>query len=193
MTALTLSTAAAPGLRADAIVIGVAKGAKGPVVAPGAEAVDKAYDGKLAGVLETLGASGAEGEMTKLPAPSGFKAPLVLAVGLGAVPEKDADYDTESLRKAAGVAARALAGTKKAAFALPLADAADAGAIGEGALLGAYSFDAYKDNGKDPKAKNGKAPSPRSPCSAASPATRRTRRRSSVPPPCPRSSTAPVT
>ncbi|MBB4715740.1 leucyl aminopeptidase [Streptomyces luteogriseus] len=158
MTALTLSTSAAPGLRADAIVIGVAKGAKGPVVAPGAEAVDKAYDGRLAGVLETLGASGGEGEVTKLPAPSGFKTPLVLAVGLGAVPEKDAEYGTEALRRAAGVAARALAGSKKAAFALPLADAADAGAIGEGALLGAYSFDAYKDNGKDPKAKNGKAP-----------------------------------
>jgi leucyl aminopeptidase len=158
VTALTLSTAAAPGLRADAIVIGVAKGAKGPVVAPGAEAVDKAYDGRLAGVLETLGASGGEGEVTKVPAPSGFKAPLVLAVGLGAVPEKDADYGTETLRKAAGAAARALAGSKKAAFALPLGDAADAGAIGEGALLGAYSFDAYKDNGKDPKAKNGKAP-----------------------------------
>ncbi|SMQ15779.1 leucyl aminopeptidase [Streptomyces sp. Ag82_O1-12] len=158
MTALTLSTSAAPGLRADAIVIGVAKGAKGPVVAPGAEAVDKAFDGRLAGVLETLGASGGEGEVTKLPAPSGFKTPLVLAVGLGAVPEKDAEYGTEALRKAAGVAARALAGSKKAAFALPLDDAADAGAIGEGALLGAYSFDAYKDNGKDPKAKNGKAP-----------------------------------
>ncbi|MFF5313901.1 leucyl aminopeptidase [Streptomyces massasporeus] len=158
MTALTLSTSAAPGLRADAIVIGVAKGAKGPVVAPGAEAVDKAYDGRLAGVLETLGASGGEGEVTKLPAPSGFKTPLVLAVGLGTVPEKDAEYGTEALRKAAGVAARALAGSKKAAFALPLDDAADAGAIGEGALLGAYSFDAYKGSGKDPKAKNGKAP-----------------------------------
>lgn len=158
MTALTLSTSAAPGLRADAIVIGVAKGAKGPVVAPGAEAVDKAYDGRLAGVLETLGASGGEGEVTKLPAPSGFKTPLVLAVGLGTVPEKDDAYGTEALRKAAGVAARALAGSKKAAFALPLDDAADAGAIGEGALLGAYSFDAYKENGKDPKAKNGKAP-----------------------------------
>ncbi|MEU6471831.1 leucyl aminopeptidase [Streptomyces massasporeus] len=158
MTALTLSTSAAPGLRADAIVIGVAKGAKGPVVAPGAEAVDKAYDGRLAGVLETLGASGGEGEVTKLPAPSGFKTPLVLAVGLGTVPEKDAEYGTEALRKAAGIAARALAGSKKAAFALPLDDAADAGAIGEGALLGAYSFDAYKDNGKDPKAKNGKTP-----------------------------------
>ncbi|KUO22910.1 leucyl aminopeptidase [Streptomyces dysideae] len=161
MTALTLSTAAAPGLRADAIVIGVAKGAKGPVVAPGAEAVDKGYDGRLAGVLETLGASGAEGEVTKLPAPSGFKAPLVVAVGLGAEPEKDAGYDGEALRKAAGVAARALAGSKKAAFALPLTDAADVGAIAEGALLGAYSFDAYKENGKADgaaKGKNGKGP-----------------------------------
>ena len=157
MTALTLSTAAAPGLRADAIVIGVAKGGKGPVVAPGAEAVDKAYDGRLAGVLETLGASGAEGEITKLPAPAGFKAPLVLAVGLGAEPADGDAYDAEALRRAAGVAARALTGAKKAAFALPLADAADAGAIGEGALLGAYSFDAYKGNGKDAKA-GGKAP-----------------------------------
>ncbi|GDY73533.1 hypothetical protein SAVCW2_18240 [Streptomyces avermitilis] len=61
VTALTLSTAAASGLRADAIVVGVAKspkGDKGLVVAPGAEAVDKGYDGKLAAVLETLGASG---------------------------------------------------------------------------------------------------------------------------------------
>jgi leucyl aminopeptidase len=157
VTALTLSTAAAPGLRADAIVIGVAKGGKGPVVAPGAEAVDKAYDGRLAGVLETLGASGAEGEITKLPAPAGFKAPLVLAVGLGAEPADGDAYDAEALRRAAGVAARALTGAKKAAFALPLADAADAGAIGEGALLGAYSFDAYKGNGKDAKA-GGKAP-----------------------------------
>ncbi|MFE1886834.1 leucyl aminopeptidase [Streptomyces diastatochromogenes] len=158
MTALTLSTAAAPGLRADAIVIGVAKGAKGPVVAPGADAVDNAYDGKLAGVLETLGASGAEGELTKLPAPAGFKAPLVVAVGLGAVPEKDAGYDAEALRKAAGVAARALAGSKKAAFALPLEGPDAVGAIGEGVLLGAYAFDTYKDSGKDAKAKNGNAP-----------------------------------
>jgi leucyl aminopeptidase len=142
-------------------VIGVAKGSASRsgdlVVAPGAEAVDKAFGGKLAGVLETLGASGAEGEVTKLPAPAGFKTPLLVAVGLGAQPEKDAEFDAEALRRAAGAAARALAGTKKAAFALPLTDSGDAGAIAEGALLGAYSFDAYKENGKDPK-KNGKAP-----------------------------------
>ncbi|MET9731561.1 leucyl aminopeptidase [Streptomyces sp. NPDC006458] len=162
MTALTLSTSAAPTLRADAIVIGVAKGAKGPVVAPGAEAVDQAYDGKLAGVLETLGASGAEGEVTKLPAPAGFKTPLLVAVGLGSAPEKDAEYGSEALRRAAGAAARALTGIKKAGFALPLADAGDAGVIAEGALMGAYSFDAYKDQGRQAegaaKAKNGKAP-----------------------------------
>jgi leucyl aminopeptidase len=165
VTALTLSTAAASGLRADAIVVGVAKGAKGPVVAPGAEAVDKAYDGKLASVLETLGASGGEGEVTKLPAPSGFKAPVVVAVGLGAVPdngdqgEKGDAYAPETLRRAAGAAARALAGSKKAAFALPLEDAEGLAAVAEGALLGAYAFDAYKENGQNGRnAKNGKAP-----------------------------------
>ncbi|MEU6675562.1 leucyl aminopeptidase [Streptomyces sp. NPDC046853] len=159
MTALTLSTAAASGLRADAIVVGVAKGAKGPVVAPGAEAVDKAYDGKLASVLETLGATGGEGEVTKLPAPSGFKAPVVVAVGLGTVPEKDETYGTDALRRAAGTAARALSGSKKAAFALPAEDADDTGAIAEGALLGAYSFDAYKENGSSKgKGKDAKGP-----------------------------------
>ncbi|MCN9239873.1 leucyl aminopeptidase [Streptomyces sp. RY43-2] len=155
MTALTLSTAAAAGLRADAIVVGVAKGAQGPVVAPGAETVDEAYDGKLAATLETLGATGAEGEVTKLPAPSGFKAPVVVAVGLGAEPGEDEAYTAESLRRAAGNAARALAGAQKAVFALPLVEAADAAAVGEGALLGAYAFDAYKETAKNG---NGKAP-----------------------------------
>ncbi|MGX2997667.1 leucyl aminopeptidase [Streptomyces sp. JNUCC 64] len=167
MTALTLSTAAASGLRADAIVVGVAQGAKGPVLAAGAEAVDQAFDGRLAAVLETLGASGGEGEVIKVPSPAGLKAPVVLAVGLGAVPTADddaedsssADYTDEVLRTAAGNAARALAGARKAAFALPVADAEAVGAVAEGALLGAYAFDAYKETGRGNRgAKNGKAP-----------------------------------
>lgn len=155
MTALTLSTAGAATLRADAIVVGVAKGAKGPVVAPGAEAVDKAFDGKLASVLETLGASGAEGEVTKLPVLSGLKAPVLLAVGLGPVPEKDATYGAEPLRRAAGVAARALSGAKKAAFALPVEASEDVEAIAEGALLGAYAFTAYQGGEKNAKKGDG--------------------------------------
>ncbi|MFF8789643.1 leucyl aminopeptidase [Streptomyces sp. NPDC015125] len=156
MTALTLSTSSAATVRADAVVVGVAKGAKGVVVTPGAEAVDKAFGGKLAAVLETLGASGAEGEVTKLPAADGLKAPVVLAVGLGEAPGKGDGYDTEALRRAAGSAARALTGTKKAAFALPVEDAEAAAAVSEGALLGAYSFTAYRSNGTGQNAKGGK-------------------------------------
>ncbi|WP_405837696.1 leucyl aminopeptidase [Streptomyces platensis] len=152
MTALTLSTSSAATLRADAVVVGVAKGAKGVVVAPGAEAVDKAFGGKLAAVLETLGASGAEGEVTKLPAADGLKAPVVLAVGLGDAPAKGDGFGHEALRRAAGSAARALTGTKKAGFALPVEDADAAAAVTEGALLGAYSYVANRDNG----AANGK-------------------------------------
>lgn len=155
MTALTLSSSSVAGLRADAVVVGVAKGPKGPVPAPGAEAVDAAYGGKLGAVLEALGASGGEGEVTKLPAPDGLKAPLVVAVGLGAAPEKGAGYDTEALRRAAGSAARALAGVKKAAFALPQDVADDTAAVAEGALLGAYAFTAYR-GGADAGAGDGK-------------------------------------
>lgn len=153
MTALTLSTAGAATLRADALVVGVAKGPKGPVAAAGAEAVDTAYAGKLAAVLEALGASGAEGEITKLPAPDGFKVPVVLAVGLGTLPDEDESYDEEVLRRAAGAAARALHGSKKAAFALPLDDASAVTAVAEGALLGAYAFTAYQ-GGEKKGAKN---------------------------------------
>ncbi|MFG2141297.1 leucyl aminopeptidase [Streptomyces sp. NPDC048650] len=157
MTALTLSTSSAATLRADAVVVGVAKGAKGVVVAPGAEAVDKAFGGKLAAVLETLGASGAEGEVTKLPAADGLKSPVVLAVGLGEAPAKDDGYATEALRRAAGSAARALTGTKKAGFALPVEDAEAAAAVSEGALLGAYTFTAYRTNSNgNGKIKGGK-------------------------------------
>ncbi|MDI3387213.1 leucyl aminopeptidase [Streptomyces sp. B-S-A8] len=159
MTALTLKPAAAAGQRADVIVVGVAKGAKGPVLAPGAAVVDEAFGGKLAAVLETLGASGGEGETTKLPAPDGLKAPVVLAVGLGGLPEKDAAFDEDALRRAAGAAARALAGTKKAVFALPAESAEAVAALAEGAALGGYSFDAYKDDGEAAKGgKNGKGP-----------------------------------
>ncbi|MCY0943900.1 MULTISPECIES: leucyl aminopeptidase [Streptomyces] len=148
MTALTLSTAGAATLRADALVVGVAKGPKGPLAAAGAEAVDTAYAGKLAAVLEALGASGSEGEITKLPAPDGFKVPVVLAVGLGTLPDEDESYDEEVLRRAAGAAARALHGAKKAAFALPLDDASAVTAVAEGALLGAYAFTAYQGGEK---------------------------------------------
>ena len=160
--------------------------------------MDKAFDGKLAAVLETLGASGAEGEVTKLPAPSGLKVPVVIAVGLGQVPAKDEAYDAEALRRAAGSAARALKGSKKAGFALPTEAAEDAGAVAEGALLGAYAFTAYQGGEnklapKGAKSRGRSSRSARSPCSAPSRATRRSRPPPSAPSRSPRRSTAPAT
>ena len=155
VTAVSLSTSSVAALRADAVVVAVAKGPKGLVLAPGAAAVDEAFDGKLADLLATLGATGAEGDAVKLPSPAGLKAPLVLAVGLGEAADDDA-YGAEALRRAAGVAARALTGVKKAAFALPLTGPEAVEAVALGALLGAYSFSAYRgENGKNG---NGKAP-----------------------------------
>lgn len=142
MTALSVSTSSAAALRADALVIGVAKGPKGLVTTAGAEAVTEAFDGKLAEVLSTLGATGAEGEAVKLPAPAGLKAGFVLAVGLGDGVEDG--YPLEALRRAAGVAARTLAGAKKAGFALPAESADEIEAVALGGLLGAYDFTTYR-------------------------------------------------
>ncbi|WP_370150945.1 leucyl aminopeptidase [Streptacidiphilus sp. EB129] len=144
MTSVSLSTSAAHALRADAVVVAVAKGPKGLVLAPGAETVDEAFDGKLADVLGALGATGAEGEAVKLPSPAGVKAGFVLAVGLGEAPADGDGYPGEALRRAAGTAARTLQGAKKAAFALPAAEAAEVEAVVLGALLGAYSFTACR-------------------------------------------------
>ncbi|UED83746.1 leucyl aminopeptidase [Streptomyces profundus] len=147
MTALTLSNLSAATVPADAVVIGVAKGESGPVLAAGsapAAAVDAAAGGTLAATLKTLGAKGGANEVTKVASPEGVAAPLVLAVGLGAVPDEGGAFDPETLRRAAGAAARALAGTTHAAFALPVADVAAVAAVSEGALLGAYAFTAFR-------------------------------------------------
>ncbi len=143
MTALTLSASPAASLRVDAVVVGVAAGPDGPVVAAGGEGVDRAFEGGLAAVLATLGAKGAPDEAVKLPSPAALKAPLVLAVGLGDLPP-DGVWPAEALRRAAGVATRTLTDTGRAAFALPVAGADAVEALGLGALLGSYSFTAYR-------------------------------------------------
>ncbi len=146
MTSLTLSTSTAAQAAADAVVVGVVKDGGAPALAPGhpaAEAADAAFHGRLAAALATVGARGGEDEITKLPAPDGLGAPLLVAVGLGALPASGA-FEPETLRSAAGAAARALAGTEHAAFALPVGDRDALAAVAEGALLGAYSFTLFR-------------------------------------------------
>jgi leucyl aminopeptidase len=71
-----------------------------------------------------------------------------LVVGLGDVPAgRTPVYGAEVLRRAAGCAARALAGSRTVGLALPT-DSADAlGAVAEGALLGSYTYLRYRTAG----------------------------------------------
>jgi leucyl aminopeptidase len=140
VTSLRLSTSAPAGLKVDALVVGVVKGRRGVALAPGAEDVDAAFGGKLAATASVLGGTGAPGEVTKIASGGSVAAPVVVAVGLG---EKDG-YDAEALRRAAGAAVRALAGTGKVALALPAPDVDSLAAVAEGALLGAYAFLRYR-------------------------------------------------
>jgi leucyl aminopeptidase len=147
VTALTLSNLSAPAAPGDALVVAVVKGESGPEPAPGSPAVaevDAAFEGGLAAALSAVGAKGDEEEVTRLPAPASLAVPLVVAVGLGKAPAEPAGWRPETLRRAAGAAARALAGRTEAVFALPVADAAAVAAVAEGALLGAYAFTAFR-------------------------------------------------
>ncbi|MBB4916051.1 leucyl aminopeptidase [Streptosporangium saharense] len=134
----------------DALVVGVHPGEDGPRLAPGAEGLDDALNGKLAATLGAVGVKGRPGEIAKVPTFGALAAPLLVVVGLGDAPGSGADYDPETLRRAAGSAVRALAGTARVALALPSADASRVGALALGGLLGAYSFTKYRTNGEQP-------------------------------------------
>lgn len=87
--------------------------------------------------LNAVGATAAKEEIHKLP----LDGKLVVAVGLG---EKQSSYSPESLRRSAGAASRALAGSTSASFALPHRFSAELAAIAEGAALGAYEFTEFR-------------------------------------------------
>jgi leucyl aminopeptidase len=143
---LTTSTDSARSVAADAIIIGIAQGHDGPVLAPGAEDVDEAIGGTLAASLATLGATGKQDEITKLTSSGQLAAPLIVAVGLGDLEAGGELTTAEALRRGAGAAVRALAnGTSPAiALALPARTAAETEAVALGAMLGGYKFLRYR-------------------------------------------------
>ncbi|HEX6447083.1 MAG TPA: leucyl aminopeptidase [Streptosporangiales bacterium] len=85
------------------------------------------------------------GASTRIPAPPDVAADMVLAVGLGS---SDDATGPEILRRAAGAAARSLAGVGHAVFALPAETAEPCAAVALGAELGAYTFGRYRTTDK---------------------------------------------
>ena len=93
-------------------------------------------------ILNSLGATGKSDEIIKVP----FSKPkTIYFTGLG---ESQKSYDPETLRRAAGSAARALAGQSAATFALPATSLAQISAVAEGAALGAYAFNEFRSSTK---------------------------------------------
>lgn len=136
-------------LTADAVVVAVGKGPDGPLPTPGAEAVDRLLGGRLFTALADLGARGGDDEVTRLASFGQGPFPVVAVTGLGA-PDADGGYTPEAVRRAAGAASRALSGRRSLVSLLAAVggapDAERLHAVGEGSLLGAYEFTAYKSD-----------------------------------------------
>jgi leucyl aminopeptidase len=150
VTTYTLRKGAPDRTRTDLVVIGVATGKGGALVAaPGAEPVAAAYGRKFAPLLASMGFRGGSGEVVKVPTNGVLNAAQLMAVGLG---PRDA-LTTEKVRRAAGVAARNLGNAASVALALPAVDAAHVRAVVDGFRSGLYRFDTYKSGA----AKSGKS------------------------------------
>ena len=142
MTTYSLRKGAADKTKADVVVVGVARTAKGPEVAPGGESVAAAYGRKFGPLLSTIGFSGKAGETAAIPTGGVIKSPLVILVGLG---DRD-KLTTEAVRRAAGVAARSVSNAATVALALPAVDVDQVRAVADGYLLGSYSFTEFKSS-----------------------------------------------
>ena len=125
----------------DVLVIGVSHASKKLEIHSGDLAVDST---SLLALLKDVSATGCADEVIKLP---GTKSKLILFTGLG----ESSKITSESIRRAAGAASRALEGEKSAVFALSYKGVDGLAALCEGAALGAYTFHEFRGSTKSEK------------------------------------------
>ncbi|WP_309713546.1 leucyl aminopeptidase [Pseudolysinimonas sp.] len=130
---LSISSSDPLNTPAEVLVLGVRKTADGPRLAVEGDAFPS-----VASALAGIAATGGVDEFRRLPALDGSTASIAL-IGLGA-----GEITPDSLRYAAGSAARQLTGIERLALALPVTDGAEALAVLEGAAIGAYAYTGYR-------------------------------------------------
>ena len=177
----------ASGTEADVLVLAAAPGrdeAEAPEILleglqpPSSTALEDLDINALVTLLPYLGFSGAQDSVVRLPSSSvtgqGYRGPatiLIVGVGTGwadtdplaVITDDEAalGYDqTGLLRRAAGRATRALAGTDSAVLALPALCEEQLAAVVHGAALGAYSWSATKNEDRPGQEKTSKWTSP---------------------------------
>ena len=140
MPRVTLTSQNPARLSVEALVVAVASTDRGPHLV-GADWLPKEIVAEIAASAATLGISGAQDEVRKLPTAGRLAARVLVLTGVGSA----SPLTAEVLRRAAGAATRELGGTSSVALALPTEQVADLAAVAEGALLGAYAFVSYRD------------------------------------------------
>jgi len=140
MPNVSLSDPTAP-VTADAVVVGVVPGERGPRLARGAKPVEAELGQQLSVALRALGATGRADEVLRIPTLGLAPFPLVVATGLGA----DA-RNPENIRRAVGAALRTLDDRATVHVAID----GPVGALAEGALLGSYRYTDYKSTASKP-------------------------------------------
>ncbi len=128
-------------LKDEVLVLGLASTNSSGGIA--IESGDLAVDTKaiLASLIE-MGATGAADEVIKTP---GTTIRMMVFTGLG---KKSNNYSPEVIRRAAGAASRALAGSNAATFALSSNSIESVAAVAEGAALGSYVFNEFRGSSK---------------------------------------------
>jgi leucyl aminopeptidase len=133
-------------IECDALVVGMFEGEK-PEEGLLAE-LDKRTGGVIASLIETGEFTGKSSESAYIHNPEGMKARRLLLLGAG----KQAEFNTDGVRKMAGTAARTMRGKKARSFAfvrrseLPIGESAQAAV--EGALLSLFDPDKYHTSDK---------------------------------------------
>ena len=135
MTVATLAISAQPllSIGADVLVLGVMKTGDGPRL----QSDDPALE-ELQKSLVSIGVTGAQDEVHRVPNPNGAAGSIAL-VGLGS-----STITPDSLRYAAGSAARQVRGIESLVVGLPVADDDAVLAVLEGAAIGAYAYTQYR-------------------------------------------------
>ncbi|MCF6389116.1 leucyl aminopeptidase [Mycobacterium sp. MBM] len=134
------------GVSEAVLVVPVVTGDAGPSVVGVDTVLDAEAVGAIESALTALDATGGEGQLHRLVI-AGLPVASVLTVGLG---EEREEWPADTIRRAAGAAARSL---DKVGVVVTALSALDLEAAIEGAILGAYRFTDFRSDKTAPKDK----------------------------------------
>src|SRR5690554_6029585 len=132
VSALSVSSQSPFSIEADVLLVGVQSIDGAPRLVS-----DFPELSSLAEQLPGMGVTGGADELTRLPGIGSARSVALIGLGNG-------DVSPQSLRYAAGSAARQLVGIESLSIALPTTTTDDVLAVLEGAAIGAYAFTLYR-------------------------------------------------